>query len=204
MSGPAHRRIQWLLGRSAVKDAVREFLRRRFDVELYPADIDVLNDTNGRPYLAGPWVKDVPTIPAISLAHTGIVGVGIAGGAGPDGFLGIDLERIRPRDESFAATAFTASEREILASLGDEARDEWIARLWCAKEALGKAVGHGLVTGPTAVSVLAVDAATGLVRLRLGKELARLAPDLRDVHLVAHTARDGELAVATTVCEGAR
>ena len=37
----------------------------------------------------------------------------------------------------------------------DAARQEWLTRFWCAKEAVGKAVGRGLIHGPQSVIVRA-------------------------------------------------
>jgi hypothetical protein len=39
------------------------------------------------------------------------------------------------------------------------------------------------------------------VTLALGDALERACPDLRGASLIAHTARDGEWVVATSVCE---
>ena len=60
--------------------------------------------------------------------------------------VGVDLERVEARDESFAATAFTAAERALIQPGDDEA--EWLTRLWAAKEAAGKRAGTGLDGNP--------------------------------------------------------
>jgi phosphopantetheinyl transferase len=61
----------------------------------------------------------------------------------------VDLEPVTERDEGFESTAFTASERGLLmGAVGSLERAAWVARLWTAKEALGKWLGTGLVGGP--------------------------------------------------------
>jgi phosphopantetheine--protein transferase-like protein len=175
----------------------------QYGIELYPADVEVVSDGNGRPRVRGAWAADVPVVPAVSLAHSGTVGVAIAGGAGPDDRIGIDVERIRPRDEGFLELAFSAQERARLDTRDESARWEWATRFWCAKEAVGKAVGHGLVDGPTGVSIEHVDWDSGRLGLTLRGTLERSLPELAGGPVLAYTARAGELVVATTVCEPA-
>lgn len=204
MSGPKHRGAQWLLGRAAAKDAVRAYLSRQYGLELYPADVDVTTDVRGRPRVSGAWAGDVPSLPALSLAHTGTIGVAVAGGSGPDEYLGIDIERIIPHDAGFVDLAFSPHERARLEALTEEARWEWATRFWCAKEAVGKAVGQGLVDGPRGLSVEHVDWTTGRLKLKLTGALARSLPDLSDAFIVVYTVRRGELVIASTVCEKER
>lgn len=60
--------------------------------------------------------------------------------------LGIDIERIRPIPETarIAEQFFSAQEREALAALPEEQRQEAFFRCWTRKEAYLKAVGEGL------------------------------------------------------------
>jgi phosphopantetheine--protein transferase-like protein len=140
-------------------------------------------------------------MPSISIAHSDGLAVAVAGYCSEDQRLGIDIERIRPRRESFQRIAFNDYELTLLASLADSARDEWVTRLWCAKEALAKALGKGLVEGPRSLTALRVDVPTENVELVLGKGLARDFPGLAGIPLVVHTAREEDVVVAVTVCE---
>jgi len=114
--------------------------------------------------------------------------------------VGLDLERIRPRSPRFAEIALEQSERELLDRCGAD-RDEAITRFWCAKEAVAKALGQGLVEGPQTVAVRDVDPQSGTLRLALGAKLAAAFPELRSALLVAWTHRDGDYIVATTFAE---
>jgi phosphopantetheinyl transferase len=77
----------------------------------------------------------------VSIAHKDEIAVAIAS---HDGDLGIDVERIAPRDAGFADLAFTADELRMM----NEPRDEALTRLWVAKEAAAKAAGTGLAGDP--------------------------------------------------------
>jgi phosphopantetheinyl transferase len=135
----------------------------------------------------------------VSIAHSGGTAVALAG-IGPDAErLGVDVEERGPRPDSFAATAFDQQERAVLAELGSDL-DEWALRLWCTKEAVGKAVGTGLLDGPGSVTVEAVDRESGQVLARLHGSLVRAAPDLADTPVLVATWADATVVVATTTC----
>ncbi|MET0549941.1 MAG: 4'-phosphopantetheinyl transferase superfamily protein, partial [Xanthomonas sp.] len=63
--------------------------------------------------------------------------------------LGVDIERQRPRPRllEVAQRFFHPDEVALLAALPAPAREALFFRLWCAKEALLKAHGHGLSFG---------------------------------------------------------
>ena len=138
----------WLLGRIAAKDAAREYLWRH-DAErrpLFPSEVAVYNDDVGRPVLSGPRVAGL----CVSIAHKDELAVARVGRCP----VGIDVEAIVARPDSFGETAFTEAERALVAG---RSRDEWWTRLWCAKEAVGKALGTGLGGAPAKLPLEAVD-----------------------------------------------
>ena len=59
--------------------------------------------------------------------------------------IGIDIEMIEVREESFARTVFTEREMAIIPK---QDRAEWITRFWGAKEAFAKSTGLGLQGDP--------------------------------------------------------
>ena len=63
--------------------------------------------------------------------------------------MGADLECVRPRPRALllAQRYFTAQEARWLAACIDSERERAFLRLWCAKEAVLKAHGHGLSFG---------------------------------------------------------
>jgi phosphopantetheinyl transferase len=86
----------------------------------------------------------------------------------------------------------SAPELVLLESLPAGAREQWLLRCWCAKEAAGKAAGTGLSHGPERPRVVAIEPERELVAVELGG--ARIA---------VHTAREENLIVATTLGEAA-
>ncbi len=189
---PAAARLQWLAARTAGKDAVAELLRATLGLELLPADIEILPDRHGCPRVRLPGTDLGDREVVVSLTHSGAVAAALAAlvRSGHASGIGIDLEPVRPRAAGFLEAAFSAEEIELLHALPADRRDEWQLRLWCAREAAGKAVGLGILPGPATPRILAVDPTTELVTARAnGRRLA------------VHTGREHDLVVATTLWE---
>jgi acyl transferase domain-containing protein/phosphopantetheinyl transferase (holo-ACP synthase) len=77
--GPEHLLIEWLTGRTAAKDAIRGFLRKRHGLELLPADIEIIEDEHGRPVASGVWQQQLHAGPELSLTYADGLAVAIAG-----------------------------------------------------------------------------------------------------------------------------
>ena len=134
------RRRQWLAGRVAAKDAVTGWLRRERGVaEVWPQELCIVNDGSGRPQVLPHVTTTVPAALQVSITHKDNLALAIIG----EGAVGIDLERVAPREESFLALTFTAAERELLLA-GGEAPDIAWTRGWVVKEVAAKAAGTGL------------------------------------------------------------
>jgi acyl transferase domain-containing protein/phosphopantetheinyl transferase len=157
---PPRGRRQWLLGRIAAKDAVRQFLWGRGEPEMFPAELRIGNDDAGRPHASGAYGRELPPV-TISVAHRAEAGVAIAR-SGP---CGIDVEEVVPRAESTVDAALGDGEQALFATLtGDPER--WFARFWTAKEAVAKLLGTGLRGEPRDFEVVA--AAAGELTVRTG------------------------------------
>jgi acyl transferase domain-containing protein/phosphopantetheinyl transferase len=165
---PPVRRRQWLLGRIAAKDAVRELLwAEGSGEEIYPAELAVGNDDAGRPFVRGVHGREVARAGAgevtVSIAHRAEAGVAIARRGGP---CGIDIEEITDRPRSTLVTACGADELALLDRLAGDGGDGaavWFTRFWAAKEAVAKARGTGLRGRPAEYRVVAADARLLLV-----------------------------------------
>ncbi|HEX3784804.1 MAG TPA: beta-ketoacyl synthase N-terminal-like domain-containing protein [Pseudonocardiaceae bacterium] len=173
------RRRQWLLGRIAAKDAVRN---RQWeegrgaaqdpDYPIYPIEIGIENDHTGRP-----WFRPRPgsafTDCDVSLAHCAEIGVAIAQPWEPDADhdapgVGIDVVEVTSRDEDTGRNPLTVDELRLLGEVADGERDVWLAGLRAAKGAVAKAEHRGLTDpGPDGDAgrfvVLASDAVGLLV-----------------------------------------
>jgi acyl transferase domain-containing protein/phosphopantetheinyl transferase len=157
---PPRGRRQWLLGRIAAKDAVRQWLWDHGEGPVFPAEIRVHNDESGRPYVTGLHGRALPALD-VSLAHSGESGVAIVGPHRPGPGPGIDIEEVVERDATTLATALAEDELALLrarSAATGEPEALWFTRFWAAKEAVAKAEGTGFRGRPRDFTVL--EAAT--------------------------------------------
>lgn len=152
----------WLLGRVAVKDAVR--IHRQLSLCL--ADVAIDSDGAGRPIARVPG----QAAPRVSLAHKELHAVAAAVDETRWAGVGIDLERLQTLDAGLIEDAFTTAERALIAGAAEQSGEpveNWCVSAWGAKEALGKALGRGVLGGPLGVQIAEIDAACGGLRLTL-------------------------------------
>jgi phosphopantetheinyl transferase len=193
--------MHWLLGRVVAKDAVRAFVRQHSGVTLYPADIEIVTDEYGQPHVSGEWLQQTTIAPRLSIAHIDGVGVAVAGDAARYSGVGVDVEHLGQSREGFEWVAFTPEEENLLSSLDMSQREEWSIRLWCAKEAVAKALARGMLGGPRSLVVQQFDVYTGVVKIALAGELAKQCLEHTGVMLTAYTSREGNLILASTWLE---
>ncbi|MEN4903511.1 4'-phosphopantetheinyl transferase superfamily protein [Luteimonas sp. TWI1416] len=128
------------------------------------ARIDLSRDARGRPQLrvATDASGDPPTRFDINWSHSGEA-LAVALGDGVD--VGIDIEWLRPRPQAMALARrfFAREEADALARLPPDDAETAFVRLWCAKEAVLKAHGHGLSFGLDRLTFAAVEGYWSLV-----------------------------------------
>ena len=200
LPGPDDRRTHRLWGRIAAKEAARRLWMDRGIDPVYPADLIVERNPLGKPSLRSRLEPGRDDLPGISIAHVDGVAVALAS-LDPSARIGIDVEPIVDRSIGFEATAFLPGERSILGPLGGRDRAEWVARLWCAKEAVAKATGLGFVDGPSGVEVVTASP-DGSMGARLRGGLAESCPELAGRLLRVVAGRRGEFVWAWTLGEG--
>jgi phosphopantetheinyl transferase len=194
------RRREWLLGRCVAKQAVRHLLKKHLGANVPQAAIQIDPDPYGRPRAIGAWTSELRAEPSISIAHSD--GTAVALAALDSGQLvGIDLENLKQRREDFEIIAFRPEERQLLTALLPELRQEWALRMWCAKEAVGKALGRGLSAGLLAFEVTGADTGTGRIPVKLRDGALKQFPWLGGKSLVAHTTRQADFVFATIICQ---
>ncbi|MEY9838148.1 beta-ketoacyl synthase N-terminal-like domain-containing protein [Streptacidiphilus sp. EB103A] len=168
---PPRGRRAWLLGRIAVKDAVRRLLWEQGEGDVFPAEIEVLNEPSGRPWASGLHGRSLPDFD-VSLAHSAEAAVALVRPYRPGGSrvggpgVGIDIEEVTERPTETLRIALGPAELELLAACrstdqGSEAL--WFTRFWAAKEAVAKAEGAGLRGRPRDFTVTAADPSELLV-----------------------------------------
>ncbi|MDO4709776.1 MAG: 4'-phosphopantetheinyl transferase superfamily protein [Pseudomonadota bacterium] len=134
---PAHTLLPHSPG-SHAETLARDWLTQQLQ---YPAQLPLYRDARGRPRLATP-LDDID----INWSHSGEK---LLVACGKDLMVGCDLEYIRPRPNALklARRFFHPQETDWLASLPQTEREIAFLHLWCAKEAILKAHGHGLSFG---------------------------------------------------------
>lgn len=126
----------------AVRAALRRVLGARLG--LAPAEVRLAVDGYGRPSVDGPV--------SFNVSHSGALGlIAVADG---ERRVGIDVEQVRPETD-FRSLAARFFHPEEAAAIGDR-RDAFF-RCWTRKEAVVKALGHGL-SHPLDGFVVEVDA----------------------------------------------
>jgi phosphopantetheinyl transferase len=128
-------RLDWLLGRIAANDAIRDWLRRQHGRILHPLEVTIANRPGGAPIVVAP--ADVPL--AISISHLDEEAIAVVADAQG---VGVDVARVGERGAEGLDLAFDQEERAAIAGPGGNAQT-WVHRAWCAKEAAAKAHGLG-------------------------------------------------------------
>ena len=186
------RRHEWLLGRCVAKQAVRSLLRRDVNVRLSPSEIEIVPDPYGRPKVRARFQ------PSISIAHSNGVAVAMAV-LDPQAGVGIDLENVERRRQDYESIAFAEDERMLLAAMPEELREEWALRMWCAKEAVGKALGRGLSAGLLALHITRAETGTGCIEVELRHGALIALPELRGKPLSVYTTREPDFVFSAII-----
>lgn len=138
------RRTDWLLGRIAAKDALRQWAKYTFNVAIAPVDIEILSTPLGKPLVHCPELEHLGSLPDISISHSR--GYIVAAVAKPNVRIGIDIERLNwIRSNDWLGAAFTKQELDLIPQQDSLPA---ILGLWCAKETAAKALGTGLQGTP--------------------------------------------------------
>lgn len=148
------RKRQWLMGRLAAKQAVQSLIERVNGAKLCLADIEIGNSENGSPYIRLPGALSMR--PKVSISHSDDYAIAVAVEQ-EVAEVGVDVEAIAGRDSSFEEMAFNTQERSLFAHLQGKERDTMVTRLWCAKEAVTKALQLDLMPGLKALQCESVS-----------------------------------------------
>ena len=192
MPGSAARRIEWLFGRVAAKEAVRRYLKDYYQARWSDADIRIWADGSGKPHALGAWNDYLTTKLDVAIAHTDQFVVAVAAA---NAHVGVDVETVmRDLSEEFTVGVFTPDELDIAAGAADSSQA--LIKFWCAKEAVSKALGTGIRYSPKEMRVSGFIADTGAVQVRLEGAWAEAFKSLRgrDIDATVRIVRDHVLA----------
>lgn len=199
LEGPERRRREWLLGRLAAKNAVRLFAKKQYRIRVTTTDVEIATDRYGRPTVEGKIAEEIDGDISISISHSGGEAVALAGKCGDHGGVGIDIERVDQSCAGLETGILDAKEQALFSAIPASERDEWLLRLWCAKEAVAKAIGRGMAGGPLNLVVQELGPSTGTVAVVIAGQLARQLPICADKLLNAYTGREGILVFASAL-----
>lgn len=148
----APRRRDWLLGRWTAKRLLQQVIERHFGVKAPLCAFLIQKKANGAPF---PQIH-LPLVHQgfnLSLSHKeGYALCAVVEGRHTP--VGVDLEWIEPRDETFVRTFFSDAEQALLTARAPRLRDIHATALWSAKESALKATELGMRLEPRAVSCL--------------------------------------------------
>lgn len=125
------RRQEWLLGRWTAKTLLSSMAMQQLSIE---------NESSGAPFVT---YKGIRLDGMLSISHRNDLAVA-AWTVQPDLKIGIDLEKIEPKNDAFVNDFFTADEAEMV--FRQEPMQQGLAAslIWSAKEAILKALQTGL------------------------------------------------------------
>jgi len=193
------RKADWLAGRVAAKDAVRAWLYRTYHIQVFPADVELCKAEGNRLLACGQWEeKTNGEQPLVSLSHS--KGQALAIAASHVHGVGIDMENYENKPDGFEKNSLSANERKILHTLKKEERLEWMLRFWCAKEALGKALGTGLSFGPKSFEVIGQENQNVLL-MAPGEKMLSSLTDIPNQKYRAYTMRSGKTIASFVILE---
>ena len=136
------KRKQWLTGRLALKEAIRNLILRTQKLSLTNKDIKIAMETSGKIYIEK--ISADCAYPVISLTHKDNKVISIAADSAIYSSIGIDLESNEPVEADMMDFILSKREQEFLQSVPTEERNLTFKKIWAAKEATGKALGLGL------------------------------------------------------------
>jgi acyl transferase domain-containing protein/phosphopantetheinyl transferase len=137
------RREEWLMGRIAAKETLREWIRHTLGRSVAAADIEIQPDASGRPQARCTLLSGV-ALPAISISHSrrwAAAAITVT----PQCAIGVDYQRLAGVNfDSLLAGGFDPSETASFRVAPAAEQPRLAVALWSAKEAAAKASGHGL------------------------------------------------------------
>lgn len=187
MQGSTARKVEWLLGRAAAKEATRRFLLKQYQSRWTSADVRIWADDSGKPHPIGPW-HDLLSASAgaldLSIAHTSKL---IVAAVSAHSRIGLDIEAIgRDLTDEFIQGVFTPVEMDLAAKTGEGPIA--MLKFWCAKEAISKALGTGIRYSPQDLRITAADPVTGLLQIELMNQWLDAFKGLRGKKTAVQTA----------------
>jgi phosphopantetheinyl transferase len=198
------RRLDFISGRIAGKRAVRRFIQMKGPSGADGAgpgfrEIDIRRAASGAPRV---FLNDAPGRMGISISHSPAFAASAVCADNAYAGIGIDIERIEPRHDSFLEIAFRASEIRCIKSRSEQDPDrlhETATCYWSLKEAVLKSMGIGLNVDLKDIEIGAKT--SGAICVKCENEAGRRLKELggRAVRAESHVVGDHVLSIALLV-----
>jgi phosphopantetheinyl transferase len=196
-------RRRWLRGRVAAKDAVRLLVLERYHLAAPLEVLCILPDEHGQPGVSCSALPDRGVGICVSISHCGNTSVALA--TERSEFcrgVGIDVASQADNHKGLAEGGFTSAETSLLENCPTPEWNDWLLRLWCAKEAAGKALGVGLQGNPLNFVVSQINRVRQTVEVEAKATPPPGEPSDRPVRMTAHVGCDRGMAFAVARLEG--
>ncbi|APW62354.1 Phthiocerol/phenolphthiocerol synthesis polyketide synthase type I PpsE [Paludisphaera borealis] len=211
MAAPEIRQLEWLVGRTAAKEAARDLLRSHLGLEPPLADIEIRQDERGRLMVDGAWAGELNGDLVVSISLDAHLAVALAGllpapvelECDGGSYVGIHTESSRARREEAGEPVLSEAELRLLRDRPLDRLEEWWFRCQCAKKAVANALGERTTDALWSISIAGVAPEMEAVFVRLTDRLAKAHPRLAAAPLVVFTSVHDRSVVATTLCQGA-
>jgi phosphopantetheinyl transferase len=159
---PSKRKREWLLGRIAAKQILKDHIEREYDLKILQKDIEIISHQPGRPIFHLHLVKNIGhKLPdnieseiSLSIAHSKGYATASATTIIKEGVVGIDIEQIRCFDPETLIAFLTPHEYKLYKKqCNNLAQKKYSTLLWCLKESYLKAKGVGLAIHPQYIEI---------------------------------------------------
>jgi acyl transferase domain-containing protein/phosphopantetheinyl transferase len=190
-----HERIEWLRGRLALKDAVRMLLHQRYGLRLAPAEIEISESDEQRPFVKAIGDPHLTHLPRIALTTIGGTVVAAAIDDDETESLALDVKRLGASSDQIS---FLPDEQKLFSGLDRAELEEWKMRLWCAKLATGKALGRAAID-PGQLVIKQADPMTGRVEIAFAHDSVHRTHSTNGHTWAVYTLREKDLITATSI-----
>jgi len=150
------KRLRWLAGRIAAKEAISSLIQRFSGRVLNIVDIEIDALPSGKPYVAKINNNKQENYPLISLSHKHGKAIAIAADDAIFSSIGLDLESTTLEDD-IEDFILNAAEHSQIQHLSGQQRAQTIKRIWSAKEAVAKLLGLSLPECLRKLPLLSID-----------------------------------------------
>lgn len=196
-------RRRWMRGRVAAKDAVRLLVLERYRLAAPLEVLIILPDEHRQPRVSCSALPDAGAGICVSISHCGNTSVALA--TERSEFcrgVGIDVVSQTDNHDGLAEGGFASAETSLLDDYPTPERSDWLLRLWCAKEAAGKALGVGLQGNPLNFVVSQINRVRQTVEVESQSAPPPGDPPAHPTRVTARVGCDRGMAFAVAKLEG--